>query len=181
MKRLTLPALTGLLLVSLLGCTSSGSKSAQTTKPRPSIPEPTSVTVTNQLNPELFQPDTELFTLGPGDRIEASVLGMSNSLSTMTVGPDGRIYFYLLPGLDVWGLTLPETKTLLEKELSKFQSMPQVSLALRAVGSKQVWLLGRLGKPGVYPLTGPTTLLESLAEAGGPAKSASWRPATRCC
>jgi protein involved in polysaccharide export with SLBB domain len=73
----------------------------------------------------------------------------------------------------VWGLTLPETKALLEKELSKFQSMPQVSLALRAVGSKQVWLLGRLGKPGVYPLTGPTTLLESLAQAGGPAKSAS--------
>jgi len=131
------------------------------------------VTVTNELSPELFQPDTELMTLGPGDQIEASILGTPNSRSTMTVGPDGRVYFYILPGIDVWGLTLPETKARLEKELSKYQRIPQVTLALRAVGSKQVWMLGRLTRPGIYPLTGPTTLLESLAQAGGPARSAS--------
>jgi protein involved in polysaccharide export with SLBB domain len=34
-------------------------------------------------------------------------------------------------------------------------------------------MLGRLTRPGIYPLTGPTTLLESLAQAGGPARSAS--------
>ena len=112
-------------------------------------------------------------TLGPGDQIEASILGTPKTDSTMIVGPDGKIYFNLLPGIDVWGLTLPETKARLEKELSNYQSAPQVSVALRAVGSKQVWMLGRLSKPGVYPLTGPTTLLECLAQAGGPARSVS--------
>ena len=34
-------------------------------------------------------------------------------------------------------------------------------------------MLGSLSKPGVYPLTGPTTLLESLALAGGPSLSQS--------
>ncbi len=173
MKQITLLGSTGLLLASLVGCTSSGSKSAlHLNSMEPGAHRPT-VTVTNQLSPELFHPDTELMTLGPGDRIEASIMGTPKTDSTMTVGPDGKIYFNLLPGVDVWGLTLPETKARLEKELSKFQSTPQVSVALRAVGSKQVWLLGRLNKPGIYPLTGPTTLLESLAQAGGPARSAS--------
>jgi len=44
---------------------------------------------------------------------------------------------------------------------------------LRAVGSKYVWLLGRLNRPGVYPLAAPTTLLESIAAAGGTARSLS--------
>lgn len=173
MKHIILLGATGVLLASLAGCASPESKSAprfQALEPEDKLP---STTITNQLSPDLFRPDTELMTLGPGDQIEASILGMPNTLSTMTVGPDGKIYFNLLPGVDVWGLTLPETKARLEKELSKYQSAPQVSIALRAVGSKQVWLLGRLTRPGIYPLAGPTTLLESIAQAGGPARSTS--------
>ena len=89
------------------------------------------------------------------------------------VGPDGKIYYYLLPGLDVWGLTLKQTRDLVEKQLAKYLSDPQVSLTLRAVGSKYVWLLGRLNRPGIYPLAGPMTLLESIAAAGGTSRSAS--------
>src|SRR5439155_12295029 len=33
-------------------------------------------------------------------------------------------------------------------------------------------LLGRLNAPGVYPMSGPMTLLEAIALAGGPARSA---------
>jgi protein involved in polysaccharide export with SLBB domain len=89
------------------------------------------------------------------------------------VGPDGKIYYHLLPGLDVWGLTLKQTRDLVEKQLAKYLTEPQVSLTLRTVGSKQIWLLGRLNKPGVYPLATPTTLLESIAAAGGTSRSLS--------
>ena len=95
------------------------------------------------------------------------------SRATTSVGPDGKIYFHLLPGLDVWGLTLAQTKSLLERELAKYMSGPQVAVALRTVGSKYVWLLGRLTKPGIYAMAAPMTLLEAIALAGGPAKSAS--------
>lgn len=173
MKQITRLGSTALILASLVGCTSSGSKSAQPFKPMSPSSDQPAVTVTNQLSPELFQPDTKLMTLGPGDQIEASIVGTPDTRASMIVGPDGKIYFNLLRGLDVWGLTLPETKVQLEKELSKYQSNPQVSVALRAVGSKQVWLLGRLNKPGIYPLAGPTTLLECIAQAGGTARSAS--------
>jgi protein involved in polysaccharide export with SLBB domain len=171
MKKTLLFGFTALALAALAGCSSTSTKS-------PAFHAAggtnfTTVSVTNQLAPELLRPDVQLLTLGPGDVIEVEILGAANTRSKMQVGPDGKIYFDLLPGLDVWGLTLSETKARLEKELAQYQSMPQVSVALRAVGSKQVWLLGRLNKPGVYPLTAPTTLLESIALAGGTARTAS--------
>jgi protein involved in polysaccharide export with SLBB domain len=46
-------------------------------------------------------------------------------------------------------------------------------MTLQTVASKQVWLLGRLSRPGIYPVTGPITLLESIALAGGTARSLS--------
>ncbi|MGB0744752.1 MAG: SLBB domain-containing protein, partial [Opitutales bacterium] len=33
--------------------------------------------------------------------------------------------------------------------------------------SRRAWLLGRLNKPGLYPLSQPTTLLEGISQAGG--------------
>lgn len=133
----------------------------------------TALSTTNQLDAALLQPGKDLFTLGPGDQIEIEISGTPTSRTTATVGPDGKIYFNLLPGLDVWGMTVTQTRALLEKELSKYLSSPQVTVTLRGVASKSVWLLGRLNKPGIYPLTGPTTLLESIALAGGTSRSTS--------
>jgi polysaccharide export outer membrane protein len=73
-----------------------------------------------------------------------------------------------LQGVDVWGRTLSESKKLIEQELAQhIRNGPKVSVNLRAVQSQRVWLLGRVQAPGVYPLNGPTTLLEALAGAGG--------------
>ncbi len=122
----------------------------------------------------LRQPD-DAFTLGPGDRLDIEVLGDVSTRSRVVVGPDGKIYFYLLPGLDVWGLTLPEAQALISRELQKYVRQKQpVALTLRSVESKRIWLLGRLGTPGVYPITGPTTLLEAISLAGGPMSASSF-------
>jgi len=159
---------TGCLLALITGCATgprfdAGSKSTAFT----------AASVTNELSPDLLRPRGDLFTLGPGDQIEVEITGSPPSRQAVTVGPDGKIYFNILPGLDVWGLTLSQTKALLEKELGKYITTANVSMSLQAVASKDVWLLGRLNRPGVYPITGPTTLLESIAMAGGPAQSPS--------
>lgn len=130
-------------------------------------------TIRAETNADLLKPGNGLFTLGPGDQLEIEIAGNASSRQTLTVGPDGKIYFNMLPGLDVWGLTLSQAKELVEKELGKFISTANVSLTLQVVASKQVWVLGRLNKPGVYPIAGPTTLLDSIALAGGTARSLS--------
>jgi protein involved in polysaccharide export with SLBB domain len=124
--------------------------------------------VTNVLDPALLRAPTNLFTLGPGDKLDIELVDETNSLTTTVVGPDGKIYFSLLPGTDVWGLTLGQTREVLEHEMSRYvRGQPQINLNLRDVQSKHVWLLGRFQQPGVYNMAAPTTLLEAIASAGG--------------
>jgi len=127
------------------------------------------VSSTNAIRSDWLRPPTEPFRLGPGDAIEIEMLDQANSRATATLGPDGKIYYNLLPGTFIWGMTLSETKALLKSELSRFiRTAPEVSIRLRAVGSKRVWVLGNVATPGVYALATPTTILEVLAHAGGP-------------
>jgi len=129
---------------------------------------------TPALDPALLQPGNAAYTLGPGDQLDIEVVGDLSTRTSVTVGPDGKIYYYLLPGLDVWGLTLPEARDRLGGELKKYlREKPVVSLTLRAVASQRVWVLGRVNSPGVYILGGPTTLLDALAQAGGLSSSSA--------
>ena len=176
MNRIFLNAWLGLAAALIAGCHSGAHRfDAWMNNPNRSAAAAllVSLPATNRLNPEWLRPATNLFTLGPGDRLELEVFGDDTTRTTTFVGPDGKIYFYLLPGLDVGGLTLAQTKALLERELAKFiREEPQLTLTLHAVESKRVWLLGRLTAPGVYPMSGPMTLLEAVALAGGPARAA---------
>ncbi len=123
---------------------------------------------TNQLRPEWLASPTDLFRLGPGDTFDIEMLGEPGLPSPAIVGPDGKIYYSLLGGTFVWGLTLTEAKEVLEKNLSKYiRVKPEVALTLRAVGSRRIWILGSVQKPGVYPLATPVTLLEAISAAGG--------------
>jgi polysaccharide export outer membrane protein len=126
------------------------------------------LSVTNTLDAALLRAPTNLFTLGPGDKLEIELADETNSITTTVVGPDGKIYFSLLPGIDVWGLTLGQTRQMIQHNLTRYvRGEPQVNVTLRDVQSKHVWLLGRFQQPGIYNMAAPTTLLEAIAAAGG--------------
>jgi protein involved in polysaccharide export with SLBB domain len=164
---------TGAVAVCLLaGCKTSSPQSFDNKfAPLGGAAEAKPVTLTNALSPELLKASAAPFTLGPGDRLEIEIIGQTNSQAITAVGPDGKLYFHLLPGMDVWGITLDQAREEMEKGLAKYINQPQLVVTLREVGSKYVWVLGRLNRPGIYPITGPMSLLESLALAGGPAHS----------
>ena len=108
--------------------------------------------------------------------MELEIIGEPTSRTMTTVGPDGKIYFNLLPGVDVWGLDLTQAKIRLEEELSRFvRDRPEISIILRGIESKRIWILGRVQAPGVYAMTTPTTLLEALSMAGGAMSLANYR------
>ena len=132
---------------------------------RPAVLEPAPAP---RLDPALLKPGDTVFHVGPGDELELEVMGDPASRAKVTVGPDGKIYYYLLPGIDVWGLTLPEVRDRLGEQMKKFvREKPVVSVTLRNVASQRVWVLGRVTSPGIFTLNGPTTLLDALAQAGG--------------
>lgn len=125
---------------------------------------------TGEIDPTWLQTPTNLFRLGPSDVIEIEILGERGSRAAALVGPDGKIYYGLLPGLFVWGLTLSETKALLDEKLAEyFRNRPLVSVTLRDVNSRRIWILGNVQAPGIYGLATPQTVLEAISLAGGTA------------
>jgi len=158
-------------LLGLAGCaTQSDSRELfEPANPKPTVElsDENVIELPGGLDKDLLKAPTEPFRLGPGDRVELQVLGDVTTLAHTFVCPDGKLYYHLLPGQFVWGKTLDETKGMLEKGLSKYLQRPVVSIILRDVRSRRVWILGRVNKSGVYPLVRPMRLLEAVARAGG--------------
>jgi polysaccharide export outer membrane protein len=137
---------------------------------------PNTVVVSRKLEPEWLKPSPDLFTLGPGDRLEIEILGDPASRAITIVAPDGKLYFNFLEGIDVWGATIAQAKASLENQLANYvREKPQVSIILRGVESKRIWVLGRVQAPGVYAMAAPMTLLEAISMAGGTLSLANYR------
>lgn len=127
-------------------------------------------TASNERQPlpsQYLQEPTDPFKLGPGDKLDIEIMGETGSRAETFVTPDGKLYYNLLPGQEVAGLTTQQLKDTLEKQLVKYYKHPQVSVTLVDVSSQRVWVLGRVNQPGIYPLKRPLRLMDAIAQAGG--------------
>lgn len=170
MKKILLLGPAAAALALLTGCQIPNWSKAPRFEPRPTGAFSNSaagLSLERPLDAALLQTPRDLFRLGPGDQVQIELINQPGTRADVTVGPDGKIYFNLLPGLDVWGLTIAETRRVLEKEFESYVAGAQVSVTLQAVGSKYIWMLGAVDRPGTYPATAPTTLLEAMSRAGG--------------
>jgi len=102
----------------LTGCQHPRAQLATFSVPATNSVQFSQVTLTNRIDPTWLQPPTDAFMLGPGDKLELEILGDPTSKTTTVVGPDGKIYFNLLPGIDVWGLTLDQARAKIQSGLA---------------------------------------------------------------
>ena len=66
------------------------------------------------------------------------------------------------------GKTIPELEAeLARKYADGFLQNPQVSVFVKEYTSQRITLEGAINKPGIYPITGKTTLLQAIAIGGG--------------
>ena len=108
------------------------------------------------------------YAIGPRDVLGITVWGQADLSRDYAVDPDGFIPFPLIGRVKAAGSTPKELATQLTELLGKdYLVNPQVIVAVKEYLSQKVQVLGAAEKPGVYYLTGPTTLLEILSRAGG--------------
>jgi polysaccharide export outer membrane protein len=106
--------------------------------------------------------------VGAEDLIEISVFEIPDLNRTVRVSSQGTISLPLLGEIRVEGLTPMQVESRLRDELGRrYLQDPQVSVFVKEHGSSKVSVLGAVGKPGVYEMTGPRTLLQILSQAGG--------------
>ena len=113
------------------------------------------------------------YRIGPGDVLKVTVYGHDDLTRVGVVAPDGRMPFPLIGEVQAGGLTPTDLEARLRELLGKdYLVDPQVTVAVQEYRSQKVFVLGDAEKPGTYPLTGRSTLLDILSQAGGPAKTA---------
>jgi polysaccharide export outer membrane protein len=84
----------------------------------------------------------------------------------VTVTPAGDIQLPGIASVFVQGLTLAEAKQEIDARYNADIPGVQVTLVLVQRAKRFVFVLGEVGQPGRYELTGPTTVMGALAMAG---------------
>jgi len=107
------------------------------------------------------------YRVGMDDELGISVWHEPELSQVVVVRSDGMITLPLLNDIKVLGLTTEQMQSLLTDKMKSLVNDPQVTVIVRAVRSRKVWLVGNVAKPGVYGLGGQETILEVLTEAGG--------------
>jgi polysaccharide biosynthesis/export protein len=141
-----------------------GSAFAQST---PSTPAPKPASTTGApVVPGAVEPPPG-YVIGPED-VLAVVFWREKDLSVdAAVRPDGRITVPLLNDLPAAGLTPDQLRERIQTAAAKFVEDPSVTVVVKAINSRKVFITGQIAKPGQYPLAGPTTVMQLIATAGG--------------
>lgn len=107
------------------------------------------------------------YVIGPEDVLTIVFWKDKDMSADVTVRPDGQITLPLINDIRAAGLTPQQLRETLVAASAKYVAEPNVSVVVKMVNSRKVHIIGMVGKPGPYPLTGPTTVLQMLASAGG--------------
>ena len=106
------------------------------------------------------------YRVGPRDLLEVRVAQVPDLNVARNVGDDGTIDLPLIGEFPVSGLTTDEIRDRLATLLSKYVKRPDVTVAIKEVGSKPISIGGAVGHPGNIGV-GRWTLLQALTSVGG--------------
>lgn len=107
------------------------------------------------------------YIIGMKDVLRIDVWGEKDLSQEYAVSVFGTIMMPLIGEVRAAGLTERQLAAGLIKQLeADYLVNPQVIVSVREYRSQKVLVLGDAGKPGLYSLTGTTTLLEVLTQAG---------------
>jgi len=109
----------------------------------------------------------EFYQLNPGDVLRISVWNEEALQREVMVLPDGTISFPLVGILKVASRTPGQVEEEIKKKLSRLIPDPEISLAVSAVAGNNIFIIGKVNRPGVIPMTRPIDVMQALSMAGG--------------
>lgn len=160
-----------LVIVSLSACSAANTSEPNDTVTRVgnTLPPPQIVAAV----PNAQQVESRI---GPLDVLEISVFRVPDLSKTVQVTASGEIEYPLIGTVQAGGKTVAELEAEIKAKLeAKYLQSAQVSVFVKEANSQQVTVDGAVTKPGLVMLAGQTTLLQTIAMAGGLAEGADPR------
>jgi len=107
------------------------------------------------------------YIISPSDVLDVSVWKEPDISRTVTVRPDGKISLPLLGEMVASGKSPVELQAVIKEKLQRYIVSPEVTVLLHDVKNGAVSILGKVSKPGAYPVAQQMTVLDLIAAAGG--------------
>lgn len=113
------------------------------------------------------KPHDDSFIIGNDDVLGISVWKEPELSKSIPVRSDGRISMPLLGDVQAAGLTPLKLEQDIATKLQPYIAVPEVAVIVEQINSQKFNILGRVMRPGTYPLTNSATILDAIALAGG--------------
>jgi polysaccharide export outer membrane protein len=107
------------------------------------------------------------YVIGPDDVLSIVYWRDKDLTADVQVRPDGKISLALLNDVDAAGLTPDQLRVKLVEASKEFIEDPNITVVVKTINSRRVFILGMVNKIGPIPLTGPMTVLQAISLAGG--------------
>jgi polysaccharide export outer membrane protein len=107
------------------------------------------------------------YTIGEQDVLVIDVWQEKELSGSAVVRPDGKITMTLVGEVYVVGMTPVQLQAELTKRLEPFVTVPQVSVSVREINSRKVYVMGQVGHEAVFHINSTTTVSQILVQAGG--------------
>jgi len=107
------------------------------------------------------------YVIGPEDVLSIVFWKDKEMSADVVVRPDGRISVPLLNDVQAAGYTPEQLGQALVSASAKYIEQPSVTVIVKEINSRKVYVLGQVEKPGAFPIIGEMNVLQVIALAGG--------------
>lgn len=107
------------------------------------------------------------YVIGPNDVLSVVFWRDQDMSAEVSVRPDGKISLPLINEVDAAGLTPDQLRDRVAQAASRYIADPTVSIVVKQINSRTVFITGEVNKPGAYPLMAPTTVMQLISLSGG--------------
>ncbi len=107
------------------------------------------------------------FVIGNDDHLAISVWKEPELTKAIPVRSDGKISLPLVGEIQASGRTPLQLELDIANRLRNYITVPEVTVIVEQINSKKYNILGQVGRPGAFPLTRSTTIMDAIALAGG--------------
>jgi polysaccharide export outer membrane protein len=163
-RKLQWMILASLVLVSLFGWAQAGASAGQQAAPAESGKKDADQKAAP--SPAKSESDRS-YVIGADDVLAISVWKEPDVSRTLPVRSDGKISLPLVGELQAAGQTPRQLEDGIKQRLQNYISEPEVTVIVTESKSRKVNIMGMVVRPGAYRLTTATSVLDSIAMAGG--------------
>ena len=107
------------------------------------------------------------YVIGPEDVLGVVFFREADISGDVTVRPDGVITLPLIGEMKAAGMKTEALRDAIQTAAGKYLTEPNVSVVIRQLNSRKVFITGGVMNSGAHQLTGPRNVMQLIEQAGG--------------